>query len=304
MAAAGEVCFPALRAQQAMTWLMNLSWLLGPALQISVLACMIQRKLHRVFPRFFSYILFQILKSGVLFVTYRYYDGAYFDAYWTGNAISVVLAVIVMDEMLHNLFEKYGGVQNLGSTIFRWACGLLLLLAIVTALSGQEGSSDRVVAAVLTFDRSVRVMQCGLVCLLMVLCCFLKNCWRQRVFGIALGFGVFASIELILVSVAMHYGGRSAAAVSLLTSLSYNAVTVLWIVYLQQQSESIPEIELAPPIGVRSIALASSIPANTESFLAMVEGAVDQVLSRNAWPRPATNGSQIVGREPGPGESN
>ena len=36
---------------------------------------------------------------------YHYYDGSYFDAYWTGNAISVLLAVTVMDEILHNLFK-------------------------------------------------------------------------------------------------------------------------------------------------------------------------------------------------------
>jgi hypothetical protein len=288
-----------------MNWLMYLSWLMGPALQVTLLACMVHRKLHTVFPRFFSYILFQTLKSGFLFVTYRYYDGGYFDAYWTGNAISVILAVTVMDEILHKLFSEYGGVQNLGSIIFRWACGLLLLLAIVNAISGQEGSADRVVAAVLTFDRSVRVMQCGLFCLLMVLCRFLRHCWRQRVFGIALGFGVFASIELILVSIAMRYGGSSATIVSLLKSGAYNAVTLLWIVYLRQQSQSIPEIEVAPQLNVQNVVLANLIPAgNKENFISMVEQAVEQVLSRNPWPRPAKSGSQIVGREPGPGESN
>lgn len=284
---------------------MYLSWLLGPALQVTLLASMVHRKLHAVFPRFFSYILFQILKSGFLFVTYQYYEGGYFDAYWTGNAISVILAVTVMDEILHKLFSEYGGVQSFGSIIFRWACGLLLLLALVNALSSQEGGADRVVAAVLSFDRSVRVMQCGLFCLLMVLCRFLRHCWRQRVFGIALGFGVFASIELILVSVAMRYGGGSAPIVSLLKSTAYNVVTLLWIVYMWQHSQSIPEVELAPHLNVQHVALANLIPAgNTDSFISMVEQAVEQVLSRNPWPRPAKSGSHIVGREPGPGESN
>lgn len=287
-----------------MNWLMDLSWLVGPLLQMSLLACMVHRKLHTVFPRFFSYILFQVLKSGLLFLTYRYYDAGYFNAYWTGNAISVILAVTVMDEILHKLFSEYGDARNLGSIIFRWACGLLFLLAIVNALSSQEGSADRVVAAVLTFDRTVRVMQCGLFCLLMVLCRFLRNCWRQRVFGIALGFGVFASMELILVSFAMRYGASSAPIVSLLKSAGYNTVTLLWIAYLSQQSQSIPEMELAPRFGLRSAAAASIPIGNSETFISMVEDAVEQVLSRHPWPRPGTSRSRIVGREPGPGESN
>src|SRR6266704_738118 len=189
-----------------MNGIMYASWLVGPVLQITLLIFMIQRKLQVVFPRFFSYIVLQTVKSGVLFLIYRYDHENYFDAYWSGNAISVLLAVTVMDEMLHNLLKQYGGIQSLASVIFRWACGLLLLLSIVNAFSSQQTSADRVVSAVLAFDRSVRVMQCGLFLLLLVLCRFLKNCWRQHVFGIALGFGVFASIELMLVSIVTHYG--------------------------------------------------------------------------------------------------
>jgi hypothetical protein len=261
---------------------------------------MVHRKLHRIFPRFFFYIIFQILKSGILFLTYRYYEQAYFDAYWTGSAISVMLTVTVMDEILLQVFKEYGGSQNLGAVIFRWACGLLLLLAIVTAITGQQDSADRVVSVVLSFDRSVRVMQCGLFCLLMILCRLLKNCWRQQVFGIALGFGVFASVEMILVSLAMNYGGSVGPTISLVKSLAYSAVIVLWIGYLRQKPHLIPAVEMAP-----SLEVALADPAgSTEAFLSMVERAVEDVISRNPWPRPRTSGPQIVGREPGPGESN
>jgi len=283
---------------------MYVSWLMGPALQITLLTFMIQRNLHRVFPRFFSYILFQVVKSGFLFVIYRYYDGSYFDAYWTGNAISVLLAVAVMDEMLHNLFKQYGGIQNLGSIIFRWACGLLLLLSIVNAFSTQVANADRVVAAVLAFDRNVRVMQCGLFLLLMLLCRFLRHCWRQHVFGIALGFGVFASIELILVSIVMHYGDAPVAIVSLVKSAAYNAVTLLWIAYLRQQSQSIPEIEVAPEVNALNVALVALPHVGCNDFFSMVEQAVERVLSRSSWPRPSAKGSQIVGRKPKPEERN
>jgi hypothetical protein len=288
-------------ACQAMNWIMYLSWVVGPVLEIALLACMVRRKLHAVFPRFFSYIAFQALSSGLLFLTYRYFDErSYFDAYWTGNAISVILAVAVMDEMLQHVFKEYGGAQNLGSVIFRWACGLLLVLAMVTAFTSQEGSADRVVAVVLTFDRSVRVMQCGLFCLLMILCRLLKNCWRQQVFGIALGFGVFASIELILVSVAMRYGDAAGVTISMLKSVAYNAVTILWIGYLAQQAHSIPAVEMAPRLDL----VLADPAASTGAFLSMVERAVEDVISRNPWPRPGTNGPHIVGREPGPGENN
>jgi hypothetical protein len=296
---------PTFGGSQAMNWLTAVSWLAGPALQIVLLTYMVRRQLHTVFPRFFSYILFQCLKSGILFLTHRYFEENYFDAYWTGNAISVLLAVMVMDEILCHLLKEYGGIQTLGTTIFRWSCGLLLLLAVVGALSSQDGSADRVVAAVLAFERSVRLMQCGLFVLLMLLCRVMRDCWRQHVFGIALGFGVFASIELILISVVMWYGDRPGEMVSLVKSLSYNAVTLLWIGYLKQQADRVPSIELAPVTGFNlTLATTSTGAGDDESFMVWVEQAVDRVLSRHPWPTPEAKGSHIVGRKPGREESN
>jgi len=238
---------------------------------------------------------------------YRYFSPeSYFEAYWTGNAVSVIFTVAVMDEILRSLFKEYGGVQILGTTIFRWSCGLLFLLAILGALSSSEAGGDRVVAVVFSFDRSMRLMQVGLFLVLMLLCRFLRNYSRQQVFGIALGFGVFASVELILVSFVMWYGNGQEAVVSLLKSTAYNAVTLVWIGYLKQQPQLVPRVEAATHANTIGIAWAASgaVPDPDASFMLRVEQAVDRVLSRSDWPRPTAKGSRIVSRKPNPEEGN
>jgi len=264
-----------------MNWLSYASWIAGPLLQITLLIFMVRRSYNVAFPRFFSYILFQILKSACLFVLYRYFPDSYFDAYWTGNAISVILAVAVMDEILLSLFKEYGGMQSLGTTIFRWSCGLLLLVACLGALSSGEVGGDRIVAAVFAFDRSMRLMQVGLFLLLILLSRFLKNSWRQPVFGIALGFGVFASVELILVSVVMRFGDGQGALISLLKST----------------------VEATGTAYTNDLALAAGWDPDA-GFMLRVEQAVDRVLSRSDWPRPSTSGTRIVSRKPNPEEGN
>lgn len=283
---------------------MYLTWLAGPLLQITLLTFMVRRNYHRVFPRFFSYVLFQTLKSACLFVAYRYFIDIYFDAYWTGNALSLMFTVVVMDEILRNLSSEYGAAQFLGTTIFRWSCVLLLLLAILGAISSGNGAADTVAAVVLAFDRSMRLMQVGLFLLLMILCRLLKNSWRQQGFGIALGFGIFASVELILVSIVIMHG-ELGPTISLLKSTSYNLVTLIWIGYLSQQPHSIPSLEELP---ATRLGLTLAMPDGGEdpdaSFMLRVEHAVDRVLSRSDWPRPSTMGSRIVGRKPYPEEGN
>jgi hypothetical protein len=297
---------PNVAIDQPMNWLMYGSWLAGPLLQIILLIFMVRQKFHTVFPRFFSYILFQVVKSACLFVLYHYSPDNYFNAYWTGNTISVVLAVLVMDEILHSLFHEYGGIQSLGTTIFRWSCGLLFLLAVIGALSSGEVGGDRVAAGVFAFDRSMRLMQVGLFLLLMLLCRLLKNCWRQPVFGIALGFGVFASIELILVSALTWFGNGHGAFISLLKSAAYNAVTLVWIGYLKQQPQLVPEVGAATNGNTLDLAFAGSGAAldPDAGFMLRVEQAVDRVLSRSEWPRPTAEDGRIVGRKPNPEEKN
>jgi hypothetical protein len=284
--------------------MMYATWLAGPVLQVTLLFFMLQRKLNAVYPRFFSYIAFQIVKSAILFLVYRHSPENYFDAYWAGNAISVLLGIVVIDEILHHLLKQFGGIHKMASVIFRWACGLLIVLSIVNAFSTQQTSVDRVVSAVLAFDRSERVMQCGLCLLLMVLCRYLKNCWREHVFGIALGLGIFACIEMVLVSVVMYFGDSRAATVSLVKSFAYIGVTVLWISYLRRQRESALEFEGAHELRALNVALVGSTEVGDPGFISMVEQMVDRVLSRGTWPRPVTQGAEIIGRKPGPQERN
>ena len=283
-----------------MNWLSYASWIAGPLLQVTLLVFMLQHKFHKEFPRFFSYIVFQVLKTGCLFVAYRYFAGNYFEAYWTGNALSLIFAVGVMDEILRSLLKEYGGIRILSTTIFRWSCGLLFLLAIVGAVTNAETSEDRIVEAVFGFDRSMRLMEVGLFLLLMLLCRLLKDCWRQPVFGIALGFGVFASVELILVSFVMWNGSRHAETISLLKSLAYNVVTLVWIGYLRLEPQKVPWMLPAatPNLPGMALAVPEGIADPEANLMLRVEQAVERVLYRGDWPSPTTHGSRIVGRRP------
>ncbi len=267
-----------------MTLMTYASWMLGPILQITLLVIMVRHKLRSTFPLFFSYILFQVLKSGCLALFYRFDQMDYFYAYWTGNAISVFLALTVMDEIWRQLFGPYEGIQKLGSLIFRWACVVLFLAALVIATSTQRTSADRLIAAVFTFDRTMRLVQCGLVFLVVIVSRFLKSFWRQQVFGIALGFGIFASIELVLVSLLSRYGASHINVISLVKSIAYNAVTVLWIGYVwhavpvsANQLAGDPQLEQ-----INQAILGIPEAGEDHTFLTRVEEAVERVLARSA----------------------
>jgi hypothetical protein len=283
-----------------MQWLTYIVWFLGLSLEATLLAVMVRYRMRATFPRFFAYILFQVVKEIILFVVYHYYPHNYFDAYWTGNALSVFISVGVLEEIWRYLFQGYEGIQGLGSILFRWAAALMLLIGIVGALTYQQSGADRIVATVLAFDRSMRLMQCGLFFLVLLLCRSFKNFWRNHVFGIALGFGIFAVVELALVTGLTRFGNGHIASVSLIKSVAYTAVVLLWIGYLRQPNRvPVPTYEV-PELGTWNTVLLTEPSVDTrEPFLNMVEEAVERVLSHTSpWPKPVFKGSRVMGRKP------
>lgn len=102
-----------------------------------------------------------------------------------------------------------------------------------------------------------------------------------------------------------HGSGSQGATISLLKSVAYNMVTLVWIGYLRLEPQRVPRLETALPADTFGMVLASSGGPDPDSgFMLRVEQAVDRVLSRSDWPRPATNRSRIVGRKPSPEEGN
>ena len=258
-------------------------WFAHPLLQTGVAGVMVWRKLHRKFPVFFAYIVSQILAFSVLFPIYYYSSNFvhYFYAYWASAAISVVLGFKVIHEIFVDVFRPYHALKDLGSVLFKWAGLVMLLVAGVVAASSTAASDGPIVQAILTIQTSVRLIQCGLVLFLLVFSKYLGVSWRQHSFGIALGFGTFASIELLLVALGASSLGVGTMSRSIINMSAYNCAIVVWLAYALAKS----------PVRDNSVNMLRTqrweqslheiqYPATSDSLIPMFEGMVDRALSR------------------------
>ena len=259
-------------------------WIAHPLLQGTVAAIMLRRKLYQTFPYFFAYIVFQIITFAVTFPFRddRYYQ-LFFDFYWCTTAISVVLGFLVIREVFLDVFRPYHTLRDLGSVLFKWAGLVMLMVAGVVAASAPTGSGDPVVNAILTSQRSVRVVQCGLVLFLLVFARYLGVNWRQKSFGIALGFGAFAIVELSVVAL----GGRLDIRVLsyFVNMVAYNAAIVTWLGYMMVKSPAREDAAsmLRPQRWEHSLNDIQN-PVAADSLIPMFESMVDRALSRTNEP--------------------
>ena len=115
--------------------------------------------------------------------------------------------------------------------MFKWAGVVMLLVAVVVAFSNSFDQSP-LVHAVTTLQRSVRVVQVGLIFFLLLFSRFLGVSRKQISFGISLGFGLFAGVELMLY--ALNSGGLvKQGNFNLMNMLTYNlAVFILSLIHI------------------------------------------------------------------------
>jgi len=256
-------------------------WLAQPVLQCGVAAAMFWRKLHRTFPVFFAYTVFQALAFCVLFPLYSWGDYTiYFATYWSCQAVSLILGFKIIHEIFLDVFRPYHALKDLGSVLFKWAALVMLLVAGVVASGNGIPHQGPVVQAIVAVQRCVRVIQCGLILFLLVFARYLGVSRRQHSFGIALGFGAFAAVELAVV--ALHASGQIGQLdVNMADTVAYDLSIVAWLGYVLMPSAA-RDASATLLMSQRWNESLSDIqhPVPSDSLIPMFEGMVDRALSR------------------------
>jgi hypothetical protein len=256
-------------------------WIAHPVLQAAIAMVMLRRGLHRKFKFFFVYIVTQVLIFSLIFPSYlRHNYWAFFYLYWFSNAVSAVLGFQVIHEVFLDVFRPFHTLRDLGTVLFRWAALVMLMAAGVVAASSDSKEIVPWMQAIITSQRCVRIVQVGIVLLLLIFARYLGVSRKQQSFGIALGFGSFALLELVLLAswVGGHLGGLSP---NLLNMSAYNASLLIWFGYVLVKS---PAREGAATL-LQTHRWEQSLtdiqhPLPEESLIPMFEGMVDRALSR------------------------
>ncbi len=260
-------------------------WITHPVLQLAVGVAMFRQKLHRTFPVFFAYIAFQILSFCFLFPlntwsNYDTYYETYFYLYWACSAINLILGFMIIHEVFLDVFRPYHTLKDLGSVMFKWAALVMLLVAFVVAASNSGEHMAPILQAITTVQRCVRVAQCGLVLFLIVFSRYLGVSWRQQSFGIALGLGGAAGVELG--TLALYAGSPiSQVTVHVVNLVAYNLTILVWFAYVFRESPArTPEANLFTSHRWERSLSDLQAPAQGDSLIPMFESMVDRALSR------------------------
>ncbi len=221
---------------------------------------------------------------------------AYFGVYWLTFFAGAVAIYYVMQQIFQQSLSPLPGLRRLGLVVFRWIALATLVFAIGSSVLPMGLHFAALESSLYGAMRSISIMEICLLVFLALSVHALGFSFRSRIFGVGLGFGISAAIDLIFSAIQQRHPemvsyGNLFGELGILLALS------TWILYFLRAEPERAMVTLpvtSPLLRWNEIANALGHPAGqvvltppaSANFLHDVEKAVDKVLAKNALDKP------------------
>jgi hypothetical protein len=213
-------------------------------------ACIVLRQLRSYAPFFFAYVVFSCSSTAVEYGLNHFGEPFWaWYATWFTESVSLLLEFLILSEVFSRLFAPYQGIRGFAKIVLLWSLSVLTIAGALTALlCHQVQYSVPVLTVLLVLDRTLRAVELGLVLVLFALAKYLHLRWKNLSFGIILGIGFFAMMDLAGNIARAYYGKLIAGNVRALEGASYWVTVIIWIFYvLQPDVVRISNVSLPSP---------------------------------------------------------
>jgi len=215
-------------------------------LQVVIAIAMFWRHLHQDARFFFTYILWQTVSVTVLYAFFHFQLGYhFFYGYWMNNVVCIILGMAIIFELFNRMFDSYKMVRRFAKLVLLVSAAVLVAIGAIVSILSHTAGTTRELTAYLVAERSLRIIQFGLIAALLGLTRYLRLQWKNYLFGIALGFGFYAFVALTGLRLLVYYGQSIVHIEGAIQSTAYCAAVGIWTFYvLQVEAVSVPIIVL------------------------------------------------------------
>jgi hypothetical protein len=121
----------------------------------------------------------------------------YFYVYWTSYALEAILSLLVIYSIFKLAMAPLKGLQTLGMLVFRWVAAISVAVAIGVSVTPHLNGMKFMVAMITQLQQTSSILT---LCLLLFVCFAIRPMglsFRSRIFGVSLGLGFLATINLV-----------------------------------------------------------------------------------------------------------
>lgn len=169
-------------------------WLGPHVLQVGLAVVLWRRKLHKVFPVFFAYLVIEACEEFTLYVLDilpSVSARAWWIAFCIGLLLEGALKLGVIGELFSHLLRDRSTIARLVSQLTTFVGAILILFAVAAAAYAPADAQQPVWTHLgYILLQSFYIVEGGLAVFLFLFVAYSKLGWDRQDFGIALGFGI------------------------------------------------------------------------------------------------------------------
>jgi hypothetical protein len=212
----------------------------------------------------------------------------YFYVYWVLGFLYLILEFGVIYELAVNALKPYSALIDLAKMVFTWALLFLLIVASITAITTVGTHSTKSYAVVAVLERSLRLIESGILLLFFLFQNRLGLSWRSKDISIALGLGLTAVVDLVCSYCKANFASQ-VNLIDCVYSLVFIGVLSYWSYCFAHNKEAQKSNVLSSPNrlifqrwneALVSYQQGDFAFAPSESFLPNVERTVERVMAR------------------------
>jgi hypothetical protein len=214
-------------------------WIAPHLLLALVAGFMFRSGRYREFPVFFGYLLFEILQFCVLFSLGRLVNVSvptYQQIDLFGRAGSIAFRFAIIQELLEASVAHSPSLRKTAARVLKGVTLLLVLLASVFIGSVYSWNPHRMVFPAFAVNHALNIVQCGLLAFVFLWYRFLRLKMQGLVVGIALGMGLIAGLDPLLIAL-KDFRTMDALLVNLLQMGAYHISVLIWLYYATVKEE-------------------------------------------------------------------
>ncbi|HEY3769864.1 MAG TPA: hypothetical protein VGN44_14415 [Candidatus Angelobacter sp.] len=208
----------------------------GTALQVCLGLLLLIRRSYRQFPVFCVYVGFSVLSAAVTFLV-RQHAFVLLYVFWVSEALYVLLTFLVLQEVFRSVFRNFYALRWFKLS-FPSIGILMIVLAILRQIFLHPVERKPIIGTLISLEIAVGFLQFGIFCLFVLLVRFFHMQWRQRAFGIVLGFGIVSAGSLVAFILRSEFGKNFDQMVNIAAPLSYIIGVVVWLATFLREEPS------------------------------------------------------------------
>jgi hypothetical protein len=206
---------------------------------------LVRRSAYKADPCFFAYTAFAVVADVARFVVHNH-PRAYYLTYWITEAAYDILGVLVMYEVLRTV---------LGNLTRAWWARLVFPAILVSGLGISLARANLVPSRlsgilfyIVVCEIAVRFVQVFVFAGLVTLVPLLGLRWRQYPFGVATGFGLYATVALLTTTKFSDFGTKFKFLWGMTSLVAYSLAVLIWIWFFSvPQKTRTPSSDLPAP---------------------------------------------------------